>query len=48
MAREADVVFARAELARLCRRETIPWFSLEDFARAWQTLLGHLANSSEV
>ena len=48
MAREADVVFARAELARLCRRETIPWFPLEDFTRAWQTLLEHLANNSEV
>ena len=31
MAREADVVFARGQLARLCDREGIAWRPLEDF-----------------
>jgi 2-hydroxy-3-keto-5-methylthiopentenyl-1-phosphate phosphatase len=38
LAREADLVFARARLARLCDREGIAWHPLDDFSRAVREL----------
>lgn len=38
LARAADVVFARATLARLCEREGIAWRPLEDFGGARRLL----------
>ena len=38
LARAADVVFARATLARLCDREGIAWRPLDDFTAASRTL----------
>lgn len=39
MAREADCVFARAALGRLCDRDGIPWVPFEDFTGARQAVL---------
>ena len=39
MARAADCVFARADLARLCERDGIPWTPFEDFTSAPPELL---------
>lgn len=43
MAREADLVFARGRLARLCNREGIAWHPLDDFTSVRRGLPGHLA-----
>lgn len=42
MAREADLVFARSKLARLCQREAIPARPFEDFTTAGDELAAWL------
>jgi 2-hydroxy-3-keto-5-methylthiopentenyl-1-phosphate phosphatase len=39
LAREADVVFARGQLARLCDAEGIAYHPLSDYRRAWVQLI---------
>jgi HAD superfamily phosphoserine phosphatase-like hydrolase len=43
LAREADIVFARARLTDLCDREGIAWRPLDDFAAAARDLAGQIS-----